>query len=225
MSKEAESSAPKEPYKMNLGALGTIDEALTAAEGLAVKYDAIARNVFDTCGPDLGRESLLFQSMVVRIRGLHDGSVREIRAKNPHGTFPLVRAWSEACALLIYVTDKPQYIGILMETKKNLGPSGGRKSIQAIISHASKRMPGLKPIYDQLSEIAHFGSVAFWNPFDTREDDNGDQATVTLTWSSVPRWRNEKQALIACGWVHELAEASRHLLQEFAEAHLLPSSQ
>lgn len=209
---------------MDLSKLGTLSEAVETSEGLATSYDKIARGVLELTGANFGSESLFFQSMIVRIRGLHDGSVREIRSGNPHGTFPLVRAWSEACALLVYVVDKPQYITALMEDKKSLGSSAGRrKSIQALISHATGRMPGLKLIYGQLSEVAHFGSVAFWNPFDTHDSD--DPSVVTLTWSSIPRWRDEHQALIACGWVHELAEASRHLLQEFAEAHLLPTSQ
>ena len=204
---------------MDLTHWGTLDESIESAQRSARRYDDIVKRVLRERG-DIAPIDLFFQSMVVRVRSLHEGSVREIRAENPQAVFTLERSWAESCALLIYVTDNPAYIRTLWDKPLSKKQGGGRKSTQALVAHASERMPGLKRIHGDLSEVAHFGSKAFWSPFIIT-----DEAKGTLEWTSYPRWKDEHQALVACGWVHELAEASRHLLQEFAEAHLLTQSQ
>jgi hypothetical protein len=48
---------------------------------------------------------LFFFSMVSRCNSLHAAITREVNAQNPHAVFPLIRAYAEATALLIYVYD------------------------------------------------------------------------------------------------------------------------
>jgi len=203
---------------LDLDSMGTLDEAVDSAGELANLYHVIARSVLRESGPlNPARPwmDLFFQSMIVRVRGLHEGAVREIRADNPHGTNTLLRAWVEDVALLRYVIDHPEYVEKLAQSKKSLGP-GGRVRVQALIDHASSSLPGLAAVYGQLCEAAHFGNVAFWASYSLEEED----AERYLNWNSVPSWREEEQALIACGRVHELARESRYLLQLFLAEHL-----
>ena len=43
-----------------------------------------------------------------------------------------------------------------------------------------------------------------------------------IDWQSAPKFKSEKDALIACGWVVELAQANAHLLMELADAQVIP---
>ncbi len=208
-------------YRMDVTRLGALDDALDTVSAMAKDYDHIALRVLgvETDVNTLAPAGLFFLSMIPRIRGLHDGAVRETRAENPHGAFTLLRTWAEDCALVLYVTDKPVYIERLQRKRKDLH----RKRIQSrqLIEHVSGRITGLDVVYAELSEMSHFGSAAFWNAFRLDEDSDSDPSR-SFGWTSFPRFKDEQQALIACGWIWELAEVSRHVLQEFAEAHLLP---
>lgn len=44
---------------------------------------------------------------------------------------------------------------------------------------------------------------------------------ATIAWHSGPRFREERDALTAYGWLVELGEASHHLLFEYARAYRL----
>jgi hypothetical protein len=50
---------------------------------------------------------MFWHSMVTRSEGLHGAIAREIRERNPHAAFPLLRAFAEDLALVIYVDDHP----------------------------------------------------------------------------------------------------------------------
>jgi len=94
---------PEPPPMMDLSGFTDPDTSLAlAARGCPKAYTAIAKRHM------VGREHvtmpmMLFGSFVSRMRGLHEAILREIEANNPHGAFPLLRAWAEVVALAIYV--------------------------------------------------------------------------------------------------------------------------
>ena len=158
--------------------------------------------------------TFFWMSMLTRSQGLHGAIAREIRHENAHAVFPLLRAFAEAVALVMYVSEHPNYVQALTQRPSEKG-APKRKSVQALISHAAKNAPGLKHVYADLSEAAHFGAVAMWASI-RPEDDDGEAG---FSWSSHPRWRDD-QAYIACAQVIELAEAMDQLLRRFAVWHL-----
>jgi hypothetical protein len=163
--------------------------------------------------------TLFWFSMITRSEGLHSAVAREIAESNPHAVFPLLRAFSESVVLAIYVNDHPAYVNALTSRPKEQ-PKGApaRKSIQALISYASSHAPGMKLVYSELSEATHFGSTAMW----AAHSIEGDEESMTTSWTSYPRWRSEDQALIACAQILELAEAMDYYLREFFERHVEP---
>lgn len=164
--------------------------------------------------------SLFWFSMITRSEGLHGAIAREIQKGNPYAVFPLLRAFVEAVLLVIYVNDHPDYVDVLTARPRELPKDGPkRKSIQALISYASKHAPGMKNVYAELSEATHFGAIAMWTPHAIEgENENGLQTS----WASRPRWRSEDEALIACAQTLELADAMEALLREFYRRHVLP---
>jgi len=180
------------------------------------RYDDVAGPVI-SARPSISVLDLFFHTSVTRSRGLHEAVVRETRRSNPVAAFTLIRSWAELAATICYVTDRPDYIEVLTERKENLGRKGGRKSMQALIAHASARMPGLRAVYSELSETAHFGALAFWSAFRPGSDESRE-----IQWTSYPQWRSDDEALLACAWAIELSEATFHLLSEFAARHLPP---
>ena len=73
---------------------------------------------------------------------------------------------------------------------------------------------GFKAIYDQLSQYAHpqaRGLLASSTLTEKR----------TLQWSSAPHFKSANDQLVAYAWIVELAEATRHLLYEFAQQYKL----
>lgn len=93
-------------------------------------------------------------------------------------------------------------------------PSTHRVKVGAITNYAKTRFAGFDGIYSQLSEFAHPGVKGI--VVSSRVTGDG-----TVSWQSAPRFRDERDALTALGWVVELGEASHHLLFEFAKAHRL----
>lgn len=148
---------------------------------------------------------MLFGSFVSRMRGLHEGVIREIVNNNPHAVLPLLRAWVETITIGLYVLRNPRYAEYLLE-----GPGGNRaakKSFQAMF-HAVRDDAGqLEPVYRQLSDYSHFGSLAVWNAHSPNDQDDEH-----VTWTDVPRWRDERHFQIACAQAAELAVAGLQTL-------------
>jgi uncharacterized protein (DUF2461 family) len=94
---------------------------------------------------------------------------------------------------------------------------GSSAKNHSLIDRAVTEASQFKAVYRDLSEIAHFGHVAMWTPHSALPEEEG---TKRALWTSTPRWRSEKQALIACAQTLELAEAMKRYLQGFAERHL-----
>jgi hypothetical protein len=174
-------------------------------------------------GDSMGMNMMLlfWFSMIARSQGLHSAIAREIRERNPHAVWPLIRAFAEAVVLMLYVVDHPKYVALLT-TRPSERPKGGqkRKSMQALISYASNQAPGMKGLYAELSEATHFGAVAMWASHRVEPEEDG--AILRFSWTSGPGWRSDETELTACAQTLELAEAMDGLLRTFATRYVLP---
>jgi len=59
-----------------------------------------------------------------------------------------------------------------------------------------------------MCEMTHFGTSALWSSHSVMND-NGK---VTFSWSSVPKWKNEKDAIVCCALLLELTQGMRGAL-------------
>jgi hypothetical protein len=88
--------------------------------------------------------------------------------------------------------------------------------IGRITNHAVSRFGGFKDTYSELSRYAHPKALSLLAS--SRVVEGG-----VLQWSSAPAFKADHDAVMACAWVVELAEATSHLLVEFAaQFGLLP---
>ena len=210
----------KAPKMLDLSQFESIADAAEKVEP-GDRYTSIGSLLLGRDGLGLTPAVLFFFAMLARAEGLHQAIAREIEAENPHAVFPLVRAFAESVTLLVYVIDHPNYIPLVMDRARDL-PKGGpkRKSIQALIAHATPHASGLKDVYADLSEATHFGSLAMWTSMTVDDEDPPEGSIATFSWSSRPQWKSDKQGLIACAMTLELAEGMDAYLRRFAVRHL-----
>lgn len=190
------------------------EQALVKASlGCPTAYTELAKkHLMDQA--DISTGFLLFGSFVSRMRGLHEGVVREISSSNPHAVLPLIRAWVETITIGLYVLRRPAYADHLLSGPGDGRP--GRKSFEAMFHAVREDASQLKLVYRDLSDYSHFGSLGVWNAHSI--DDNEQR---TLSWTDAPRWRDEKHFQIACAQSHELAQAGLATLDRLG--HLLVS--
>jgi hypothetical protein len=161
---------------------------------------------------DMTLLTMAVMSLGVRARGLYEGIAREIQNDNPYAVFPLMRQFAETVAVAFYVADHPTYVEALKDAERNK-PKGAprRKSPQALIHYMEEhRADQFGLIYDQLSEVTHFGSLALWIAHRTA----GDWQT---SWMSVPYWKEENELYIACAQLLELRGAMQTAILELRE--------
>ena len=91
-----------------------------ASEGCPQAYTQIARTALEAMS-SLTTGGMAYMAFVSRMRGLHEGAVREIAANNPHAALPLIRAWAEVITIGLYVLRHPEYVEFLLH-----GPGDGR---------------------------------------------------------------------------------------------------
>jgi hypothetical protein len=151
---------------------------------------------------------LVFQGFLARAQGLHEGATSACSAENPHATFTLLRAYAENAAAILYAKDKPREVDRFWDI------DGHGISIGRITNYAQTRFEGFRGIYDQLSKFAHPQALGILASTSVTED-------RTLQWASAPRFKHSDDQLIAYAWAVELAEATRHLLYEFAQRYRL----
>lgn len=142
------------------------------------------------------------------VRGLHEGTVRELGANNPHAVFTLMRAWSEVIALAIYVRKKPAYAASLLNSPKNGGP--GTKSFEAIFHAIQDEAANMKAVYSELSDYTHFRARGVWSAHTLEEDG-------VTTWTDAPNWSDDRQFKIACALAHESAVAGQYFLDQLGQ--------
>ncbi|HEX3783684.1 MAG TPA: hypothetical protein VHX38_28810 [Pseudonocardiaceae bacterium] len=186
-----------------------------AAYGCPKSYTEVAmKHMMDR--NDLTTDFMLFGSFVSRMRGLHEGVIREIDASNSHAVLPLIRAWVETIAIALYVLRKPSYADYLLYGPGNNRPA--HKTFTAMFHAVREDASQLKLVYGELSDYSHFGSLAVWN---AHSIDDEEQRTVS--WTDTPRWRDEKHFQVACAWAHELSQAGLDALDRLGEL-LIPTA-
>jgi len=175
------------------------DEVLKAALGRSHRYTLL---------------TIFAQSACTRFRGLHEGIVRELAASNPHAVFPLNRAFAETILTVAYAHDHPDYVERIMKRRGEQPKQLKRLHVKALIDHITPDAPGFIHVYDELCEITHFGSVALWQPHVL-------EGERTVQWRSEPRWRDQRESLVACAQLKELSGAAETYLYNFAGRHIL----
>jgi hypothetical protein len=216
MDERTDGTTAPQPEMLDLEQFASLEDALTKIQP-RYRYRDLGLRVFPhgyVPPPGVDYERLFFLSMINRSEGLH-GAIREA---NPHAVFTLIRAFAEDVALVIYLIDHPEEVPAWSVPEREL-PEGAprRRTTGSLIDRAVTEASQFKAVYRELSEIAHFGYVAMWTPHSALSEEDG---TKRALWTSTPRWRSEKQALIACAQTLELAEAMERYLQRFAERHL-----
>lgn len=149
-------------------------------------------------------EIVVFSGLLARAQGLHEGALSAVEQDNPYAAFTLIRAYAETVAVVLYVTDKPQFLDRIWKHDALPLPVG------KVTDYAVRRLGGFKDIYNDLSQYAHPASKSVVAASHRLKDSR------QVEWSSVPSFRSEDDAIVACGWIVELAEACSNLLVEFA---------
>ena len=200
-------SEDREHVLLDLSSYQSRDQALElATHGCPTQYTAIAKEHMASV-TQVTQGFLLFGSVVSRMRGLHEGVVREIMADNPHAVLPLTRSWVEIITITMYLLRNPGYAEFLLH-----GPGEGRpgkKSFEAMFHAVKDDAPGLKLVYRQLLDFSHFGKLGVWNAHTVE-----DEKQRIVTWTDVPRWKDDRHFRIACAQAHELAVAGLQCLDE-----------
>jgi hypothetical protein len=201
------------PKQVNLDQFESLDAAVAAVQGPVRRYDVVAKRLGDAQGIEQTRLGYLFLSAVARARGLHEGIAQAIAASNPHATFPLLRQFAETVLVVMYVAENPEYAGAIIVHPRH-EPTVRRKNMQELIDWSKRRRHAeqFKEVYAELCEGTHYGSTAWGFPFDFAED----RAADSPSWRSSPRWTSKRQALTACAWTLEIAEAMESALNNLA---------
>jgi hypothetical protein len=151
---------------------------------------------------------LVLMGFLARAQGLHEGVVWAAQVGNPYVAFGSLRSYAENAAGIAYVVDKP---GALERFHKN--PDAPGVPVGKLINHANKHFDRFAPIYHQLSQYAHPTPRSLMASHQLGEGGPG----VNVRWSSVPAFKSEGDRLLACGWAHELAEATYYLLRRLGQ--------
>jgi hypothetical protein len=160
---------------------------------------------------DFNAEHVVFSGFLARAQGLHEGTVAAISAGNPHAAFTLLRAYAENAASILYAKEHPAELEMFWRDVDGPGVP-----IEEIMNYAMSRFDGFEDVYTQLSRYAGPHALSLIASHRIAED-------RVIQWSSAPAFKSDHDAVIACAWVVEIAEATSHLLLEFAsELGLVP---
>jgi hypothetical protein len=187
-----------------------INDAESGAEAARAAREKIlepARRVLDTTEAQT-TTTIVFQGFIARAQCLHEAAVHMTEAENPHAAFTLLRAYAENTAAILYAKDHPNLAGHWWDV------DGHGIQIGKITNHARTRLGGFKGIYDQLSQYAHPQARGLLASSSIKEG-------RTVHWSSAPHFKSANDQLVAYAWVVDLADATRHLLYEFAQKYEL----
>lgn len=188
-------------------------------------YDQLARRFFaSNPSGEIRMNQLVLLGILVRMNGLHQGTLRELENDNPHAVWPLMRAYFELEVAMLYISRHPQYLTSLAER-----PSGDNVGALALpkmatmLRNVKDVIPAGAQAYSELSDITHPGVLATWSGHAVSPNDDG---SLLLQWSSQPRFRPE-QLPIAAAQLEELIQGTQGTFIQLAEQHLVaePKSQ
>jgi hypothetical protein len=149
-------------------------------------------------------EHLVFSGFLARAQGFHEGTVAAIAADNPYAAFTLLRSYAENAAAILYVKDHPSQLERFWRDTRGPGVL-----IDEIINYAMNRFRGFRGIYSELTKYAHPHALSLLASSRVIEG-------RLVQWSSAPAFKSDHDAVMAYVWVVELADATSHLLKEFA---------
>jgi hypothetical protein len=209
-------SADSDPVLLNLDQFSSSQQAMEVIERHR-GFDDVVKPVLTAAVESMPGMTMLFafcQSAITRARGLYEGVVREIRSSNHPAVFVLMRQLAETIAVARYVADKPSYVQALLRPEKEWkAGEPKRKSIQALVSYMDRHYSTqFKELYEELSELTHFGSKAVWTSHAIVDDE--ERKTM---WSSRPVWQDQRTLYIACAQLLELGAEMELALVALAE--------
>jgi hypothetical protein len=190
-----------EPEQVDISRFKSEEDALRQVEAVRDRLHQLAKLVFESNDRNITYLSMFLLSAIARANGLHLATVHSIETSNPHAAIPLIRSYGDLVVTALYVRDHPEYVDALTDRRRDT--KSKRRSIGSLITAVTKYAPGIKHVYDELSEGTHFGSVAMWASWTHKPDTDG-----TVTYASYPRWRDaQRDPLVIAGWLIELGEA------------------
>jgi hypothetical protein len=208
---------------LDLAPYASVTDAVSTADALAHGLTSLAARALNEDNPShlFGTQHMFLLSALARARGLHDGIAREIDAGNPHAVFPLIRTYLELGGQLTYVNEKPSYCMTLMTHPRDLPKGAGRVSFEAVLAIASRRYPGIKAVWVEMSEFAHFGSSGVWASWTPGEEDG--TSTHRVQYQIPAGWRDPtRDPMVAAVSLVEMNEVASREAMRFLEAHVLP---
>ena len=204
------------PVPVDTEQFATVEDGVAAVrdEQLIRSYEAVVKRLDAANALRTDRLNLFLQASVSRARGLHEGIADAVAASNPHAAVPLLRAFAETVAAVLYVTENPHTVSAWMfseqEQRARNGPTRPTTGKLVDWMLTSGNADQFDAVYAEMCDVTHYGSTAWALPFNITDD--VDEDTVTLTWSSAPHWKDDRQATIVCGWVLEIAAAMESAL-------------
>lgn len=149
-------------------------------------------------------DDLTFLHFVERCQAFHVGAVDLVERGNPLGAMTLLRSYLENVASVFWLAKRPEDIDKLRPGAKQ------RLPISQVVAHASKSLPGLKVVYERLSDAAHPSGAGAFHTMRVGED-------RSFTWQSFPTFNDVADALQLLQWIEELCAVSARIITETVE--------
>ncbi len=208
-----------EPELVDISRFKSVEDALRQVEPVRDRLHELTKRVFESNDRNITDLSMFLLSAIARANGIHLATVHAIETSNPHAAIPLIRSYGDLVVTALYVRDNPNYVNAL--TDRRPATKVKRRSIGALITAVTRYAPGIKHVYDELSEGTHFGSVAMWASWTHKPDTEG-----TVTYASYPRWRDpDRGPLVIAGWLIELGEALAETVESTVAQYLEPDDE
>ncbi|HCF99386.1 MAG TPA: hypothetical protein DEV93_02450 [Chloroflexi bacterium] len=200
MPKRRGDSNKTKPVQVDVTRFTSVDDAIQQANGVSAKFKGLAKQVILADPGNISPLPLFLLSAIARANGLHVAAINAIETTNPHAAFPLIRAYADVVIMTLYIRDHPTYAEVVMAHPGD--PNYRRRvSVGRLMVAVKDYAPGVKTVYDELTEGTHFGSIAMWTAWTL----SGER---TLNYTTAPRWRRpETDPLVFAGWLIELGDA------------------
>jgi hypothetical protein len=185
--------------RLDIKQFKSVDRAIEEASSNLTVYMPAINKIGARLQEDQQPLRLFTLSALGRAYGLHAAAMREIANKNIHAVLVLLRAYLELLALTWYVNKHPKYVESLQESNEKLAQRKAptRISLQKMFAAVQDVMPHGYTVYEDLSEVGHFGHTAMWAQWQVDEDGY-------MLFSSG--WKSDEYPLIACATIIELSD-------------------
>ncbi len=192
-------SEQPEAAQVDLTRFKSVEDAVGQANPLLDEFKALAKKISLANDGNITYLSMFLLSAISRATGLHLAAVHAIETSNPHAAIPLIRSYADVVVTALYVRDHPRYVDAITSRRRDAKKK--RRSIGALVTAVTPYAPGIKIVYDELSEGTHFGAVAMWASWTPGEGGK-------VTYTTYPTWRDPvKNPLVITAWLIELGDA------------------